>query len=128
MFKDLIFLFVCIFFLPINSAAADKSTPGDEYLAFAQVMPIPVGGYPEIYKNISYPEAAQKAGIQGKVFVMAYVDESGKVVDCTVLRGLGAGCDEEAIKAVLSTKFSPGMNDNTKVKVKVALTIVFKLT
>jgi protein TonB len=91
-------------------------------------MPIPVGGYPEIYKNISYPEAAQKAGIQGKVFVMAYVDESGKVVDCTVLRGLGAGCDEEAIKAVLSTKFSPGMNDNTKVKVKVALTIVFKLT
>ena len=61
------------------------------------------------------------------MFVLAYVDESGKVVDCSILRGIGQGCDEAALNAVKDTEFTPGMHENKPVKVKVSLTIQFKL-
>ena len=98
------------------------------YLPFAQVMPAPVGGMESIYKHISYPDAAKKAGVSGKVYVLVYVNENGSVDQVKVVRGIGAGCDKAAIDAVKSARFNPGKNDGTPVKVKLSLAIIFKLS
>ena len=99
----------------------------DPYLPFAQVMPAPVGGMESIYKHISYPDVAKKAGVTGKVYVLVYVNEKGSVDQVKVVRGIGAGCDEAAISGVKASKFSPGKNDGSAVKVKLSLAIVFKM-
>ncbi|AFH50260.1 TonB-like protein [Ignavibacterium album JCM 16511] len=99
----------------------------DGYLAFAQVMPEPAEGLPAVIKKIQYPTIAKQAGLEGKVFVMAYVDEKGNVDDVKVLKGIGGGCEEEVIKVLKSTKFKPGMNNGQPVKVKTSLSFAFKL-
>jgi len=99
----------------------------DPYAAFAEVMPAPVGGLEAVVKKIVYPEIAKKAGLTGKLYLLIYVDEKGKVDDVKVIKGLGGGCDEAAIKAVKETKFTPGKNSDVPVKVKLSLPITFKM-
>jgi protein TonB len=99
----------------------------DPYLPFAQTMPSPVGGMEGIYRHITYPELAKKAGISGKVYLLAYINERGGVDDVKIVKGLGAGCDEAAIEGVKSAKFSAGKNNGAAVKVKLSLAIVFKI-
>lgn len=101
---------------------------GDEYLAFAAQMPTPVGGLGAIYKEIKYPKLALQAGLEGKVYLIAFVNTIGIVEDVKVIKKLGGGCDEEAIAAVKRTKFTPGMSEGKPVKVKLTLQIQFKLT
>lgn len=99
----------------------------DPYLPFAEVMPQPEGGLGSIYKHITYPEIAKKAGIEGKVYLLVYVNEKGGVDDVKVLKGLGAGCDEAAVDGIKQVKFSPGKNKGVPVKVKLSISVVFKL-
>ncbi|MGE5499489.1 MAG: energy transducer TonB, partial [Syntrophothermus sp.] len=99
----------------------------DPYLAFAEVMPEPVGGLPAIYKKITYPAIAKSAGLEGKVYVLIFVNESGSVDNVKVIKGIGGGCDEAAIDAVKSIKYTPGKNQGVPVKVKLSLAINFKL-
>lgn len=113
--------------LPEN--VSNANTAGDEeYLAFAETMPTPVGGMEALMKLISYPSIAKKAGVQGKVFLLAYINENGGVDDVKVVKGIGAGCDEAAVDAVKKSKFNPGKNKGLPVKVKLSLTINFKLS
>lgn len=119
-------LFSIFLWSNINYAQAQVSSD-DGYLAFAQVMPEPVEGLPAIIKKIQYPNIAKQAGLEGKVFVMAYVDEQGNVDDVKVLKGIGGGCEEEVIKVLKTTKFKPGMNNGQPVKVKASLSFAFKL-
>ncbi len=109
-------------------AFTGTSVAQDDYLPFAEVMPSPVGGMPAIYKHIQYPEMAKKSGVQGKVYVLAYIDQTGKVTQVKVLKGIGAGCDEAAVKGVQETKFTPGENKGAPVKVKLSLQINFALS
>jgi len=99
----------------------------DPYLPFAQVMPSPLGGMESIYKHISYPEIAKKAGVSGKVYLLVYINEKGGLDQVKVVRGLGAGCDEAAMDGVKTAKFSPGKNNGAPVKVKLSLAIIFKI-
>lgn len=103
--------------------------PGaNAYLAFAEKMPAPVGGLKAIYQHIKeYPKVAKSAGIEGKVFVLAYVDEKGNCEKVDVVKGIGGGCDEAAIEAVKASKFTPGSHKGVTSKVKLSLSIVFKL-
>lgn len=125
--KVLLTILLSIFFWSnLNYAQAEVSSD-DGYLAFAQVMPEPVEGLPAIIKKIQYPNIAKQAGLEGKVFVIAYVDEQGNVDDVKVLKGIGGGCEEEVIKVLKTTKFKPGMNNGQPVKVKTSLSFAFKL-
>lgn len=99
----------------------------DPYLAFAQVMPQPIGGLASIYKHIEYPEIAKKDGLEGKVYLLIYIDETGKVNDVKVLKGLGGGCDEAAVNGIKEVKFTPGKQNGVPVKVKLSLPVNFKL-
>ena len=90
-------------------------------------MPAPVGGLPAIYKKITYPKMAQQAGVEGKVYLIAFINKNGSVDDVKVIKNLGAGCDEAAIKAVKASEFTPGMSEGNPVNVKLSLQIQFKL-
>ncbi|PJA95343.1 MAG: hypothetical protein CO129_12295 [Ignavibacteriales bacterium CG_4_9_14_3_um_filter_34_10] len=98
-----------------------------DYLIAAEVMPEIVGGFPAILEKIKYPEIAKRAGIQGKVFVIVLIDEKGNVSGAKVIKGIGAGCDEAALNAVTSVKFTPALNQGKPVKVQVTVPIFFKL-
>ena len=97
------------------------------FFVAVEQQPEPIGGIEAIQQKIVYPEIARRAGVQGRVFVKAYVDENGNVVKAEVLKGIGAGCDEAAVDAVMQTKFKPGMQRGKAVKVQVSIPIVFKL-
>ncbi|MCF6268850.1 MAG: energy transducer TonB [Melioribacteraceae bacterium] len=90
-------------------------------------MPTPIGGIAAIQKQIDYPEIAIRGGVQGRVFVKAFVDEEGKVFKVELLKGIGGGCDEEALRAVKNTMFSPGKQRGRAVKVQVTVPVLFKL-
>lgn len=99
----------------------------DEYLIVADEMPEIIGGIGEIQKNIKYPELAKRAGIEGKVYVLALINEEGNVANARVIKGIGAGCDEAALEAVKEVKFTSARNNGKQVKVQVSIPIVFKL-
>lgn len=107
----------------------DKKIVEEEPVYFVAVeeMPEPIGGIGEIQKKIIYPEIAKRAGVEGKVYVLAFVDESGAVTDAKIIKGIGAGCDEAALDAVKKTKFKPGKQRGKPVKVQVSIPVVFKL-
>jgi protein TonB len=120
-------LIAILLLLVTSSFYGKKLYEGDEYLAFAEEMPQPVGGLPAIYKLIKYPQLAKDAGLQGKVYVLAYIDTDGSVEDVKVIKGIGGGCDEATINAIKQCKFTPGKSKGQNVKVKMSLQIQFKL-
>ena len=122
-------LFFSLFFLIVSESKPKSLMPGDEeYLVAVDKMPAPIGGIEGIMRKITYPATAQRVGIQGKVYVLIYINEKGEVDDVKVVKGIGAGCDEEAANTIKKTKFSPGMNNGVPVKTKFSLAITFKLS
>ncbi len=107
----------------------DKKVIEEEPVYFVAVeeMPEPIGGIQAIQSKIVYPEIAKRAGVEGRVYVLAFVDEGGNVTDAKVQKGIGAGCDEAALDAVKKTKFKPGKQRGKAVKVQVSIPIVFRL-
>jgi len=98
------------------------------YFVAVEEMPYPIGGIQTIQDLIVYPEIARRAGIEGKVYVLANVNEEGNVIKTEILKGIGGGCDEAAEYAVKHTKFSPGKQRGKPVKVKVSVPIIFRLS
>lgn len=99
----------------------------EEYLVAAEVMPEIVGGFQAIIEKLHYPESAKQAGVQGKVFILALINEHGNVAGAKVIRGISNDCDEAALNAVKSVKFTPALNSGKPVKVQVTIPIFFKL-
>jgi len=106
---------------------AEEEEVAPQFFVAVEEMPEPIGGIEAIQKRIVYPEIAKRAGVQGRVFVKAFVDENGNVIKAEIIKGIGAGCDEAAIKAVMATKFKPGRQRGKPVKVQVSIPILFKL-
>ncbi len=81
-----------------------------------------------LQRNLRYPELARNENITGKVFVSFVVDQEGKIINATVLKGIGYGCDEEALRVVkLIPKGTPGYMGGKAVKVSFVQAITFKL-
>ena len=101
--------------------------PVDEtYYVAVDMMPEPFGGMEAIQKNVNYPDAARKESIVGKVFVKAFINENGEVTRAEIVKGLGYGCDEEALWAVKSMRFRPGKKNGIRVKVQFTLAVSFR--
>ena len=105
----------------------EEEEPEPEIFVVVEEMPELIGGLGEIQKKIKYPEIARKAGVEGRVILQFIVNENGDVTEPTVVRGIGAGCDEEALRVVREAKFKPGKQRGKAVKVKMSLPITFKL-
>jgi periplasmic protein TonB len=81
-----------------------------------------------LQENIKYPEEAKELGIQGRVFVTFVVEVDGSITDVRVLRGIGGGCDEEAVRVVRGfPKWVPGKQRGVPVRVQFNLPIKFTL-
>lgn len=98
------------------------------YFVAVEEMPEPIGGIKAIHDLVIYPEIGKRAGIEGKVYILAYLNEEGIVVKTEIIKGIGGGCDEAAAYAVKHTKFTPGKQRGKPVRVKVMIPIVFKLS
>ncbi|PWJ44488.1 energy transducer TonB [Sediminitomix flava] len=80
-------------------------------------------------KNMKYPSQARRMGVEGKVYVQFVVDKDGSLIDVKTVRGIGAGCDEEAERVIRkSMKWKPGKQRGRAVKQKMVLPINFKLS
>ncbi|HWV31747.1 MAG TPA: energy transducer TonB [Dyadobacter sp.] len=89
------------------------------------------GGTKAMYKfieaNLRIPSEAKEAGISGKVFTSFYVETTGEITQVTVLKGLGYGCDEEAVQLVKSMpRWKPGKVYSKPHRVKYTLPISFE--
>lgn len=94
--------------------------------------PVFPGGEESLYKyiagNIKYPEQAKADGIEGRVVVRFIVMDNGDVVNVEVAKGIGGGCDEEAMRVVKAMpKWQPATYEGKPVNVQYALPITFKL-
>lgn len=118
-----------------NSDAAQPSAAmqQEEVLKAAQEMPEFEGGVKGLMsflvKNITYPEAAEKAGIEGYVVVRFTVTKTGDVQDIELVRAVDPSLDAEAIRVVKATagKWKPGKVNGEEVNVHYTLPISFKL-
>lgn len=104
----------------------------DEQFSIVESQPTPKDGmkvfYEYISTNLKYPEEAKKSGIEGKVFIEFVVDENGKLTNIKAVRGIGAGCDEEAIRVLKAApNWNPAKIVDMAVKVRMILPITYKL-
>ncbi len=104
----------------------------DEVYMYVENQPTPKEGLASFYKyigeNLKYPEEAKNAGIEGKVFLQFVVDENGKLTEVMAVKGIGAGCDEEAVRVLKEApNWNPGMVVDMPVKVRMILPIQYKL-
>ena len=116
---------------PPSPSASLNAQPSDGVFMIVEDMPSMLPndqeGLKQLQQQIKYPEIAKKAGVEGRVFVQFVVDEEGNVMDPIIQRGVGAGCDAEALRVVKTLKFKPGLQNGEPVKVKLALPITFRL-
>jgi protein TonB len=133
------------------NAEADESTQVDEYKIAAPVQeeesevqeqeifqvvenaPAFPGGdlarMKFLQDNIKYPIIAKESGIQGTVYVTFVVERSGAVTDVKILRGIGGGCDEEALRVVKNMpRWEPGTQRGKPVRVQFNMPIKFTLS
>jgi len=98
-----------------------------EIFVVVENPPVLIGGIAAVQSQIVYPPLALKAGIEGRVIVQFVIDKNGQVLNPTVVRGIGGGCDEEAVRAVLKAKFQPGLQRGRPVAVRYTLPITFRI-
>ncbi len=124
----LVFLFIAISAITysqpvIPTKAEDDST----YYIAVEEMPEPIGGIKAIMENVFYPKEAKENNIQGKVYVLAYINEEGTVEKTKIIQSVNSLLDKAASDAVKKVKFTSAKQDGKTVKVEVAIPIVFKL-
>jgi protein TonB len=91
------------------------------------LLPNETDGMRALQLCIRYPEMAKRAGIQGRVTIQFVVDEAGNVTAPYVLRGIGGGADEEALRCVREARFDPGRQRGKPVRVQFSLPVTFRL-
>jgi len=118
-------------FIAQEVGEVENSDMVDVYM-FVEQMPAFPGGEEKLVefvsKNVEYPQEAKEEGVQGRVFVGFVVEKDGSIGDVKLLRGIGHGCDEEALRVVQGMpKWKPGMHNGEFVRVSYQIPIHFKL-
>jgi len=104
----------------------------DPPLLYSQKLPEFKGGMKALHnylrENISYPKAAKENGITGKVFIIFVVEKDGSLSNIVLERGIGRGCDEEAMRVVQNMPlWNPGLQNGMPARVQITLPINFQL-
>lgn len=119
-------------------AAAPKSSAQEEQYEEAEVFTVveqspefPGGAYKlnrYLTEKLQYPAEAKENSISGTVYVQFVIDKKGQISDAKVLRGIGSGCDEEALRVIKAMpRWKPGMQHGKPVKTLFNLPIKFSL-
>ena len=106
--------------------------PSDEIFDVVEQQPNPPGGMEGwnqyLSKNLKYPYQARRMGIEGTVIVVFEIHKDGVVRNPEILRGIGGGADQEAVRIVLnSPRWEPGRQQGREVVTRMRLPIRFKL-
>ena len=133
--KKIFFLLLVIISGEISAQVTHSlktSNSPKEILVNPEVMPEYPGGTQALYtflaKNIKYPKTAKKNNVEGTVYVKFVVDENGDVKNPVIIRGIGAGCDEEVIRVVKKMpKWKPGEINGIKIAVYYTIPCKFSL-
>jgi len=131
--KCLYFFAIAIFITAANQAVAQNTTSAkqdDQIFTAVESAPEYPGGinkfYEHITKNLKYPEVARLLGITGKVFVQFIIEKDGSVGEVKPVRGIGAGCDAEAVRVLESSeKWKPAIQNSRPVRVLYTIPISF---
>jgi periplasmic protein TonB len=113
-------------------APVEEKEDVDQIFSVVEEGAEPKGGMPAFYKyvgeKIKYPAQARRMGVEGRVFVEFVVNRDGSIVDVKSIKGIGAGCDEEAVRIVQSAPaWKPGKQRGKAVRQKMVIPIIFKL-
>jgi len=123
---------VSVFFnLPIVFTLGGRPD-GEKIYQIAEQMPEFVGGQVALdqylTKNIKYPDAAKSSGISGRVFIQFVVDKGGFIHNVKLVRGIGGGCDEEAMRVVKKmAPWHPGKQNGLPVSVYFNIPVDFPM-
>lgn len=100
----------------------------DEVFETYQVEKLPIErkGY-EVRKFVKYPDMAREAGIEGRVIVRALIGKKGRVEQVELIQGVFPSLDEEALKAVKKSVWTPAMQGSKRVKVWMIVPVLFQL-
>ena len=110
----------------------EEEETAEEVFVIVEEQPHPKGGmqafYDYVNSNIHYPSQARRMNIEGRVFVQFIIEKDGSISQIEVIRGVGGGCDEEAVRVLSNApKWAPGKQRGKPVRVKMVFPIVFKL-
>lgn len=113
----------------INNVGKD----GNEIFDVTEIQPNPPGGMEGwnkyLSENLSYPSQARSMGIEGTVIVVFVINSDGSISNAEILRGIGGGCDEEALRVVEnSPNWTPAMQKDQVVNSRMRLPVKFKLS
>jgi len=117
--------------ITIQPVEEEKEDPEQIFLVVEETA-APPGGmqafYEYVSKKIKYPAQARRMNIEGRVFVEFVVNKDGSLVDVRAIKGIGAGCDEEAVRIVQSApSWKPAKQRGKPVRQKMVIPIIFKL-
>jgi TonB family protein len=116
-----------------TNALANMTASDGEVFSIVEESASPAGGFPELYgyiaKNIKYPLEARTKGVEGKVFIEFVVNTDGTLSNFVSIKGIGSGCDEEAIRVLQTSTitWTPGKQQGKSVKQRMVLPITFQL-
>ena len=121
-----------LFTVNTTATAQNKKAANDKVFEKAEIMPEFPGGEQAmmdfVAKNVTYPKEAMEKEISGRVFVSFIVEKDGSVNEVNVKKGIGGGCDEEAVRVVKAMpKWKPGKMKGEAVRVSYQMPIFFKL-
>jgi TonB family protein len=113
-------------------AGVDDTSKNKKVFTAVDHVPVFPGGLTAFYnflaKNIHYPDAARSKNVQGRVIISFIVETDGSLSNFEVKRGIGSGCDEEAVRVFsMSPKWTPGTQNGHTVRVQYAVPINFTL-
>lgn len=120
---------------PVGEAPKEAAVIEDNSIrdfASVEVLPEFAGGTAGwskfLQKNLKYPPIARENNITGRVIVSFVVEKNGQLTDIKVLRGIGGGCDEEAVRVLKSAPaWKPGVQNGRPVRVAYTMPIFFQL-
>ncbi len=119
-------------YIPMPVLKGEEGSEEEEIFTVVESMPQFPGGEAAFYeflrKNVKYPDMAKAAGISGKVYITFVVEKNGSITDVRLLRGIGGGCDEEALRVISNMpSWKPGLQRNHPVRVQFVVDIKFIL-
>lgn len=118
-------------YTPVAAAEEEEVVEAEIFTVVEESPSFPGGDEARIRfltENIKYPQIARESSIQGTVYVTFVVEKNGNVTDVRVLRGIGGGCDEEAVRVIKAMpKWNPGKQRGKPVRVQFNMPIKFTL-
>ncbi|MGE0772479.1 MAG: energy transducer TonB [Cyclobacteriaceae bacterium] len=116
----------------IQAVIPDEEEKYDEIFVVVEQPATPKGGiegfYDFVRSQLHYPAQARRMQIEGKVFVEFVIDKDGSLSDVKVVKGIGAGCDEEAMRVVaMAPRWNPAKQRGKTVRQRMVLPITFKM-